>query len=53
MHGKTLVIGDLGQCKQLTNKTNVSRSNTVFGTLNYNAPEVVVNGKYSVKIDVW
>lgn len=52
LNGRSLVIGDLDHVKKLRSKTNLSKSNTAFGTDSYNAPEVN-EAKYSVKIDIW
>ena len=55
MHGKSLVIGDLGHVKELEsgNASNSSRSNQTFGTNNYLAPEAYDRLKRTFKIDIW
>ena len=44
-------IGDFGISKQL-NKENII-TNIKFGTLDYIAPEIILDGKYNEKSDIW
>ena len=64
LHGRTLVIGDLGHAKELDSNHNSnhssksngnsSTSNRAYGTNNYLAPEASNFSKYTTeKIDIW
>jgi len=62
LHGRTLVIGDLGHAIALdsnhnsnhSSKSNGSTSNRAYGTNNYLAPEASNFSKYTTeKIDIW
>ena len=46
-----LIIGDFGVAKQLKNGT--IHANTKIGTLEYMAPEILRNEKYSNKVDIY
>ncbi len=52
LFGRQLVIGDLGHVKDLGGNSQSSRSNQVFGTANYLAPEAH-DLRRSNKIDIW
>ncbi len=52
LFGRQLVIGDLGNVKDLSGNAKSSRSNQTFGTANYLAPEAYdLNRSY--EIDIW
>jgi serine/threonine protein kinase len=54
LHGKLLVIGDLGHAKALDSiQSNASNSKRTFGTNNYLAPEANNAPKRTVKMDIW
>ena len=44
-------IGDFGISKQL--KTNNQFANSVVGTSNYMAPEILLQNNYNYKVDIW
>ena len=46
-----LIIGDFGVAKQLQNGT--IHANTQIGTFQYMAPEILLNEKYSNKVDIY
>ena len=46
-------IGDFGISKELNSYKAITKTNNNLGTLYYIAPEILKNGKYNNKADIW
>ena len=46
-------IGDFGIAKELNSYKTYTKTNKKLGSLYYTAPEILKNGKYNNKADIW
>ena len=46
-------IGDFGISKELNSYKTFTKTNKKLGSLYYTAPEILSDGKYNIKVDIW